>query len=56
MQKTTDTPKDPEAILLSRVYSLILSWGGEAENETPRADTPRKTRKPKIKKHAEEKE
>ena len=49
MQKTTDTPKDPEAILLSRVYAMILSWG--PETDTPRAEVAnaRKTRKTKTK-------
>lgn len=35
MPKQVDTPKDPEAVLLARVYSLILSWG---ETEPTRAD------------------
>ena len=54
MQKQTETKRDPEAVLLARVYALILTWG-EGEAQTPRADAAnaRTPRKPKTKKQTE---
>ena len=58
MQKQIDSNKTltPRQRALADVVTLILEWG-EPEEETPRAEdaNARKTRKPRIKKHAKEK-
>lgn len=45
MQNTIDTPKEPEAVLLARVYALILSWSepdAQTRADAANARTPRK--------------
>jgi hypothetical protein len=40
MQKAIDVKHDPEAVLLSRVYALILSWVEPEEEHANDANAP----------------
>lgn len=51
MHKQTNAERDPEAILLARVYALILSWGEPEPTRADAANAP-KTREPQTKKDA----